>query len=141
MIDLNNVPLVSGTAYIKWHLPSSIAAEHRGHTPKAPIKDHKVIWDYEKVLPVRLTVDKNSMLQESEVLFEVLQEYSAGVRSERIALGQVKLNLAEYVEGNDKDGEDGITRRYLMKDSKINSTLKVSGICDALRIQMSDPRC
>lgn len=37
--------------------------------------------------------------------------------------------MAEYVEESEGMGEgDGITRRYLMRDSKINSTLKV-GIC------------
>ncbi|MCJ1407790.1 hypothetical protein MMC19_001861 [Ptychographa xylographoides] len=125
IIDLNNVPLVSGTSYIKWHLPSSASAEHRGRTLKAIIKDHKVHWDYEKKIPVKLTVDKNGLLQDFEINFEVLQEYSSGARGERILLGNVKLNLAEYVEGSD-DSEDGITRRYLMQDSKINSTLKTS---------------
>ena len=64
------------------------------------------------------------MLQESEIHFEILQEYSPGTRAERIVLGHVKLNLAEYVGGND-DGEESVTRRYLMQESKINSTLKV----------------
>lgn len=63
------------------------------------------------------------MLQESELHFEVLQEYSPGTRAERIVLGNVKLNLAEFVGGSD-DGEEAVTRRYLMQESKINSTLK-----------------
>lgn len=120
---------MSGTSFIKWHLPHSTAAEHRGRTEKRPIKDHKVFYDYEAKLPVRLTVDKNGMLQESWIDFEVLQEYSAGGRGERITLGRVKLNLAEYVEQSELGGLDaedlGITRRYLMQDSKINSTLKI----------------
>lgn len=124
------MPLVSGTSFIKWHLPHSTAAEHRGRTEKRPIKDHKVVYDYENTIPVRLTVDKNGMLQESWVEFEVLQEYSAGGRGERIVLGNVKLNLAEYVEQSELstglNGEEpGIMRRYLMQDSKINSTLKI----------------
>lgn len=127
IIDLNNVPLVSGTSYVKWHLPSSTSAEHRGHTTKAIIRDHKGGWDYVKNLPVRLTVDRNGMLQESEIHFEVLQEYSSGARADRIVLGNVRLNLSEYVGGSD-DGEESVTRRYLMQESKINSTLKVS--CD-----------
>ncbi|MCJ1474948.1 hypothetical protein MMC13_003608 [Lambiella insularis] len=125
IIDLNNVPLVSGTSFIKWHLPSSTSAEHRGRTLKAVIKEHKVNWEYEKTIPVRLIVDKTGMLQDFEIHFEVLQEYSSGARGERILLGNVKLNLAEYVEGSG-DSEDGVTRRYLMQESKINSTLKVS---------------
>jgi hypothetical protein len=119
------VPLVSGSSYVKWHLHSSASAEHRGHTSKSIIKDHKVCWDYDKALPVRLIVDRNGMLQECEINFEVVQEYSFGARPERIILGIVKLNLAEYVEGSDGHDEEGISRRYLMRESKINSTLKV----------------
>ncbi|ORY02258.1 N-terminal C2 in EEIG1 and EHBP1 proteins-domain-containing protein [Clohesyomyces aquaticus] len=130
IIDLNNVPLVSGSSIIKWHLPHSTAAEHRGRTEKRTIKDHKVAYDYSIKLPLRLTVDKNGMLQESWIIFEVLQEYSAGGRGERITLGNVKLNLAEYVEQSELSGaegeEVGVTRRYLMQESKINSTLKIS---------------
>ena len=64
------------------------------------------------------------MLQESDVHFEVMQEYSASARGERIVLGNVRLNLAEFVDGGE-DGEGSVIRRYLMQDSKINSTLKV----------------
>jgi hypothetical protein len=124
IVDLNNVPLVAGTSYVKWHLPSSSSAEHRGHTTKAAIRDHKVTWDYSKTLSVRLTVDRNNVLQELEINFEVLQEYSPSSRAERIVLGTVKLSLAEFVGGSD-DGEEVVTRRYLMQESKINSTLKV----------------
>ena len=112
---------------MKWHLPSSTSAEHRGHTPKAAIREHKVLWDYCRTLPVRLTVDKSGMLQESEIHFEVLQEYSPSARAERIALGNVKLNLSEFVEGSE-EGEEGVVRRYLMQESKINSTLKASAL-------------
>ncbi|KAF2020614.1 hypothetical protein BU24DRAFT_416282 [Aaosphaeria arxii CBS 175.79] len=129
LIDLNNVPLVSGSSFIKWHLTHSTAAEHRGRTDKKPIKDHKVVYDYEVTCPVRLTVDKNGMLQEAWIEFEVIQEYAGGGRGERIDLGNVKLDLAEYVEPSEisrTNGEEpGVTRRYLMQDSKINSTLKI----------------
>jgi hypothetical protein len=76
-----------------------------------------------------MTVDKNGMLQESVIELEVIQEYSGGGRGERITLGSVKLNLAEYVEQSEMNGteteEPGVTRRYLMQNSKINSTLKL----------------
>ncbi|GAM39179.1 hypothetical protein TCE0_034f10510 [Talaromyces pinophilus] len=123
IIDLNNIPLVAGTSYVKWHLPSSIAAEHRGHTDRAVIQDHRASWDYEKELPVKLTIDRNHMLQECDISFEILQEFSSGSRGDRITLGNIKLNLAEYVDRSEDD--NGIVRRYLMQDSKINSTLKV----------------
>lgn len=116
--------MVSGTSYVKWHLPSSTSAEHRGHTTKALIRDHKATWDYAKSLPIRLTVDRSGMLQECEIHFEILQEYSPGTRAERIVLGTVKLNLSEFVDGSES-GEEAVTRRYLMQESRINSTLKV----------------
>ncbi|KAF3038367.1 hypothetical protein E8E12_008527 [Didymella heteroderae] len=129
IVDLNNVPLTSGKSFVKWHLPHSTAAEHRGKTENCPIREHKVQYDYEITLPVRLTVDKNGMLQESHIEFEVVQEYSSAGRGERITLGTVKLNLAEYVEQSEfaaAEGDDpGVTRRYLMQNSKINSTLKL----------------
>ena len=64
------------------------------------------------------------MLQESEIHFEVVQEYCSGVRGETIILGNVRLNLSEYVEVSD-EAEEGVIRRHLMQESKINSTLKV----------------
>jgi hypothetical protein len=75
---------------------------------------------------VRLVIDKNGYLQESWMLFEVQHEVSSSGKGERLTLGTVRLNLAEYVEASEQEGEDGVSRRYLMQDSKINSTLKVS---------------
>lgn len=119
---------MSGNCFIKWHLPSSTAAEHRGRTQKTPIKEHKVNFEYEHTIPVRLVVGKDQLLQETCINFEVLQEYSSGGKGERLALGNIKLNLAEYVDASEHSHskeDEGITRRYLMQDSKINSTLKV----------------
>ncbi|KAI8936596.1 hypothetical protein NX059_006998 [Plenodomus lindquistii] len=70
------------------------------------------------------------MLHESWIEFEVVQEYYGGSgRGDRITLGHVKLNLAEYVEPSEMAAapgeEPGVKRRYLMQDSKINSTLNV----------------
>lgn len=75
------------------------------------------------------------MLQECDIHFEIIQEYQQGARGGRVVLGNVKLNLAEYTQlpelsASERDpqdeSEDGsITRRYLLQDSKINSTLKI----------------
>lgn len=112
---------------MKWHLPSSTSAEHRGRTEREAILEHKVSWEYTKTIPVRLTIDKANNLQECLVNFEVVQDYSSTARGEKIILGYVGLNLAEYVEESEMgaDGEEGVVRRYLMQDSKINSTLKI----------------
>jgi hypothetical protein len=125
IVDLNNVPYVSGKSFVKWSLPHSAAAEHRGRTEKHSIKEHKCVYDSEVHVPVRLVIDKNGFLQESWMLFEVQHEVSSSGKGERHTLGSVRLNLAEYVEASEQEGEDGVSRRYLMQDSKINSTLKV----------------
>lgn len=116
---------------MKWHLPTSLGlapisaltphdSTHHGHTHKSPIQAHKVVWNYTKVVPLRLHLDKNLILQEQHVDFTVWQELS---HTEKLAIGKLRLNLAEYA---DPDGGEGmIVRRYLMQDSKINSTLKI----------------
>jgi len=160
------VPLVSGYSFIKWHITSSIHAEHRGRTQKCPIANHRVDYNYAKVVPsIRIGIDRNASLGECFIEFEVLQEFpvGGGARDERILLGVVRLNLSEFVEESDAittrkrsaslsvasfatamgspgsmappplprssgaDGvaEEGIMRRYLMQESKINSTLKI----------------
>jgi hypothetical protein len=134
-------------------------ASHRGHTPKAAIANHRVEYNFNKVITgVRMSVDKNNNLNECLIEFEIVQEFAL---TEKITLGHIKLNLAEYVEesevflrevnslsstrkrtnssgsptsANDlklsdeitRDAEEGIMRRYLMQDSKVNSTLKIS---------------
>ncbi|PTB80013.1 hypothetical protein M440DRAFT_1347622 [Trichoderma longibrachiatum ATCC 18648] len=160
IFDLNNVPLVSGTSFIKWHLPHSMHAEHRGRTAKAAIANHRVEYNFSKVVPgVRMSVDRNNHLNECLLELEVVQEFGL---TEKITLGHIKINLAEFVEESEtllrdpasppstrrrnnsaglsptsardlklsdelqRDCEDGIVRRYLMQDSKVNSTLKVS---------------
>ncbi|EAW23207.1 N-terminal C2 domain-containing protein [Aspergillus fischeri NRRL 181] len=123
IIDLNNVPLVSGTAFVKWRLPSSSTTEHHGHTDKAIIIDHRAYWNYEKTLQVRLTIDRNQTLHECELVLDIIQEFGSGGHGDKNLLGRIRLNLAEYVDKS--DDEEGIVRRYLMQDSKVNSTLRV----------------
>ncbi|KAL4810708.1 N-terminal C2 in EEIG1 and EHBP1 proteins-domain-containing protein [Aspergillus unguis] len=123
IIDLNNIPLVSGTAYIKWRLPSANANDNHGTTDKTLILDHKASWNYERTMQLRMTIDRDQTLHECEIQFDVIQEFSAGGHTEKNLLGRVKLNLSEYVDKSDED--EGIVRRYLMHDSKINSTLKI----------------
>lgn len=157
IFDLNNVPLVSGNSYIKWHLSHSMHAEHRGRTSKCPVLNHRVDYAYTKTIQsVRISLDKSNTLSECPIEFEVLQEFPG---SEKMTLGYVRLNLSEYVEESEsypsdpfappkrrgtgsssgvspvssgarsstdtRDSQDGVVRRYLMQDSKVNSTLKI----------------
>ncbi|RDA90648.1 hypothetical protein CP533_6818 [Ophiocordyceps camponoti-saundersi (nom. inval.)] len=157
--DLNNVPLVSGQSYIKWHLAHSMHAEHRGRTAKCPVANHQVDYGFARLVPsVRISIDKNNHLAECPIEFEIVQEFSV---TEKITLGHVRLNLSEYVGESEvlakettpvpptrqqsvssastnqsstahappvpeaRHVEDGVVRRYLMFDSKVNSTLKL----------------
>ena len=128
-------------------------AEHRGRTNKCAIADHKVEYGFCKLVQgVRMHIDKSNNLTECPIEFEVLQEFNV---TDKISLGRVKLNLSEYVEecealsreigspprkrssigvtsGESGDNaetpvvvEDGIVRRYLMQESKVNSTVKI----------------
>ncbi|KAJ5130909.1 uncharacterized protein N7515_006948 [Penicillium bovifimosum] len=123
IIDINNVPLGNSVAFVRWRLPSSSATEHQGRTEKSTLSDHRAYWGYEKSLQVRLTIDRTSVLQECDINFEVIQEFTSSTISEKSVLGKIKLNLAEYVDKTDED--DGITRRYLLHESKVNSTVKI----------------
>ncbi|OAA53647.1 Oestrogen-responsive protein Fam102A/B [Niveomyces insectorum RCEF 264] len=97
--DLNNVPLVSGVSMVKWHLPHSIHGEHRGRTHKRPIANHRVEYNYAKIVPLRLVVDRSNRLADCPIEFEVTQEFEnhGASRDEKIVLGKLSLNLAEYV--------------------------------------------
>ncbi|KAK5806715.1 hypothetical protein VI817_000973 [Penicillium citrinum] len=119
--DINNVPLGNGVAYVRWRLPSGVSTEHQGHTEKAPLSDHRAYWNYEKVLNVRLTIDRTSILQDCDIFFEIIQEFNNSL--EKNVLGKIKLNLAEYVDKVEED--EGVVRRYLMFDSKVNSTVRI----------------
>ncbi len=121
--------MTSGFCWIKWNVPSSTSVEHRGRTERSPVKDHKVLFDYHRTLSLKLVIDKSNSLVPCYINFEIVQDYSATVKAKKevSTLGNVKLNLAEYVEESEGvEGEEGVVRRYLMMDSKINSTLKVA---------------
>ncbi|KAF7548155.1 hypothetical protein G7Z17_g7251 [Cylindrodendrum hubeiense] len=150
--DLNNVPLVTGHSFVKWHLSHSMHAEHRGRTGKCPIVNHRVDYSFCTLMPsIRISVDRNNNLGECPIELEVVQEFAG---TEKMTLGFVRLNLSEYIEESEaftkdvtspgrkrsnsvsqspagsghRDSdvvEDGIVRRYLMQDSKVNSTLKI----------------
>ena len=117
--DLTNVPLVSGLVHVRWHLRDSIRGEARGKTDRSIIKDHKVQWSSAHRWPVRLHIDRTGRLNDAWLDFDVYQELYQG--KERHALGKLSLNLAEYAGVREE-----VNRRYLLQDSKVNSTLLVA---------------
>ena len=57
------MPLVTGSVYVSWSIAGSIANEHKGKPAREAIKDHKVVWEYEKSFHVRVTTDMCVVLQ------------------------------------------------------------------------------
>lgn len=131
------MPLVQGHSHVKWHLPHSIHSEHRGRTPRAPIVNHRVEYGYGRLVPVRIAIDKAGSLTECPIEFEVIQEFSpsagsgaggGGSRDEKITLGRLTLNLAEYVEESEAYLRDtGYRARGPGSSSVGNATTAGSG--------------
>ncbi|KAI5298975.1 hypothetical protein KEM56_003623 [Ascosphaera pollenicola] len=130
ILDLNNIPLVTGTAHVKWHLPSSNAAEHRGRTDKAPISplSHIASWAYVKVLPVRMTVDKGGMLSSCEVHFDIYQEFttpgengSISGRSDKEKDKHRERDDLAHADGASVDGGNG-NREHSNSNSNSNNS-------------------
>ncbi|KAK9380016.1 N-terminal C2 in EEIG1 and EHBP1 proteins-domain-containing protein [Kockiozyma suomiensis] len=112
--DLNNIPLASGTVYVRWHMKGSDA---RGRTNRVPIRDHKASWEHScEVEKVRMGIDRDGVLEGRIVEFEVVNLHS----EEKVILGGLRLNVAEYVR------VEPAGRRYLLENSKVNSTLKIT---------------
>ncbi|KAK9460753.1 N-terminal C2 in EEIG1 and EHBP1 proteins-domain-containing protein [Lipomyces oligophaga] len=116
--DLSNIPLVSGYVFVRWQLKDSARSDSHGRTDRAPIKEHKVTWSYtHEIEKVRMVIDKDGMLSSKWIVVEVVSDHD----NDRVELGQLKLNLAEYAKE-----QQPTARRYLLQDSKVNSTLRIT---------------
>lgn len=129
-------------------------AEHRGRTHKCAIANHRVDYSYcTQASSIRISIDRSNNLAECPIEFEVIQEFAVTEKivlgtvrlnlseyveeSEafikevaspgRMRSGSFTTNPSNSTWGRrDSDVvEDGIVRRYLMQDSKVNSTLKI----------------
>ncbi len=99
----------------------------RGQTVFLPLREHSVTWSQSLSVHLKIPLSRDrenpDSLLPSPAKFVVTQRVVAGdpdaPRQPR--LGAVYLNLAEYA--GPTVGE--VTRRYLLRDSKTNTTLKV----------------
>ena len=117
--ELSSIPLVTGQVFVKWHILHSSSGECRGKTDRAPIVDHKSGWaDYRRECAFKVGIGRNGVLQERMLMMEVWVEMISG--RERFRIGTVAVNLSEYASVKSE------TRRYLLQESKMNSTVKVT---------------
>lgn len=117
--ELSSIPLVTGQVFVKWHILHSSRGECRGKTDRAPIIDHKAGWtEYRRECTFKVGIGRGGVLQERMLIMEVWVEMISG--RERLRIGNVAVNLSEYASVKSE------TRRYLLQESKMNSTVKVT---------------
>ena len=117
--ELSSIPLVTGQVFVKWHILHSSSGECRGKTEVAPIIDHKAVWgNYKHECTFKVGIGKDGVLQERILIMEVWLEMISG--RERLRIGNLAINLSEYASVKSE------TRRYLLQDSKMNSTVKLT---------------
>lgn len=134
IIELANVPQLTGVATVRWHLTDHRRNDFRGRTDVARIRNHRAEWNYETSMEFRMRIDDDKMLHGSSIMFDVFVESRNDRQndkeintSDRNHLGRVELNLAEYAQ------DEPITHRYLLRKSKVNSLLNVSINMEQLR--------
>ncbi|OAX35555.1 hypothetical protein K503DRAFT_858548 [Rhizopogon vinicolor AM-OR11-026] len=103
--------------------PTAGYAPAKGQTPFEKLKDHSVSWEQTLDVVVQMGIGRETNeLGDCEAKLVVMQRVIPGdpdaPRNPR--LGAVSLNLAQYV------GAGIVTRRYLLRQSKTNATLKLT---------------
>ncbi|KAI6126855.1 hypothetical protein F5141DRAFT_1083757 [Pisolithus sp. B1] len=103
--------------------PADGYAPAKGQTPFVQLKEHNVVWEQTLDFVVQMNVGKESgELSDSPAKLVVMQRVVPGdadaPRNPRV--GAIHLNLAQYV------GAGVVTRRYLLRQSKTNATLKLT---------------
>jgi hypothetical protein len=97
-------------------------AEARGMTSWAPLQSYNVKWDQRVSVVVQMDVHRETGdLLPCELKLVVVQRVIHGDPNapQHPRLGAVYINLAEYADAGP------VSRRYLLRESKTNATLKV----------------
>eukprot|EP00158_Paraphelidium_tribonemae_P008577 Partr_v1_DN28616_c3_g1_i2_m49407 putative Conserved hypothetical protein len=124
---LTDIPLVHGNFTARWKIRNALN-DHRGQTQSIPIIDHTVTWNNEFTTKALMVIGKDSVLTPCDLSINIKKEANAGKKPESI--GKVRLDLAEFA------GTKFNSREYLLQQSKMNSTLRISVI---LRQMNGDP--
>ncbi|KIY66963.1 hypothetical protein CYLTODRAFT_491050 [Cylindrobasidium torrendii FP15055 ss-10] len=101
------------------------SASHRGQTPFFPLQDHAVVWEHSISTYIKIPLSRDRATPDKLVSslgkFVVIQ-HSDGEAPQNPRYGALYLDLSQYA-GPDV-GE--VTRPYLLRDSKTNTTLKLT---------------
>ncbi|KAJ3517071.1 hypothetical protein NLJ89_g744 [Agrocybe chaxingu] len=96
----------------------------RGMTAFLPLKEHSVVWSQTLDTVLKFDIDRETFqIMASPLKLVVMQRVipdDPRGSPQNPRLGAVYLNLAEYV------GHGPVERRYLLKESKTNATLKLT---------------
>ena len=96
----------------------------RGMTPFLKLKDHSVTWSHALDTLLKFDIDRETcQIQPHSLKLVVMQRVipdDPDGSPQNPRLGAVYLNLAEYI------GKGSVERKYLLKESKTNSVLKVT---------------
>ncbi|KAJ7903675.1 N-terminal C2 in EEIG1 and EHBP1 proteins-domain-containing protein [Mycena olivaceomarginata] len=102
-----------------------------GQTGWLPLKDHSVTWDQPLSAVVQMSIERDThRLLPHPFKLIVLQRVIAHDPDapHNPRLGTVEIDLAEYVDSvpPTSPSKGVVTRRYLLRDSKTNATLRLS---------------
>ena len=118
------MPITEEVAAVRMALKKK--ADAKGMTPWAPLQSYNVRWDHKVSVVVQMDVHRETGdLLPSELKLVVMQRVVHGDPNapRQPRLGAVYINLAEYADNGP------VTRRYLLRESKTNATLKVCYVC------------
>lgn len=122
--ELYNIPQSTGKILVKWHVKDSAKPDARGKTNSVAITNHKALFNYTGETHVRIGLDKTKMLKDSLLVFDVQWDQDSNTK---LTVGKAEVNLSEFVNR----AREPVS--FLLKDSKINSALKVSIMLTAIK--------
>ncbi|KAF7330446.1 C2 NT-type domain-containing protein [Mycena venus] len=107
------------------------ATSRAGQTGWLPLKDHSVTWDHPLSAVVQMSIERDThRLLPHPFKLTVVQRVIAHDPDapHNPRLGTVEIDLAEYVDSFPATAASKgvVTRRYLLRDSKTNATLRLS---------------
>ena len=75
-------------------------------------------WNTEFIFEINVSIGRDGVLNPCELQISVKQEVNEGRSTEKV--GSVQLNLSEFA------GERMVTKKILLRDSNVNSVLKMT---------------